>query len=78
MSANLHVIHAEPEGSDAVRVLEELLERAKAGDLSAVAVSVVYRDGPIGSQWSYTPNIGSLLGAIVRAQHCISKALDEQ
>lgn len=69
--AKLHVIDSAPPCEDTVRVLEEMLERAKVGDLSSVAVATVHRDGSVGSIWSEVHNLGCMAGAIARMQYRI-------
>ena len=59
----LSVIEAEPVGADVIDRLEELLEKARAGEISSVAAAVVYRDGSTGSCWSSAPSFGLLIGS---------------
>lgn len=41
MAAELHLIEAANDKAEVVRILESYLERAKAGDLAALAISAV-------------------------------------
>ena len=52
--ADVRVLDAEPLGTDTIAKLGEALEKAKAGQLSSVAIAVVYRDGTCGRSWSPT------------------------
>lgn len=65
----LRAIDAEPLGADVVAKLEEALEAARAGELSSVAIAVVYRDGSTGTSWSKAPSVGLLVGSTARLQH---------
>lgn len=73
----LRCIDAEPIGADVVSKLEQALERAKAGELSSVAVTVVYRDGACGYSWSSAPSISCLVGAVTRMQHALVRLSDD-
>lgn len=68
---NLKVLDAEPVTASTVEKLEEVLELAKDGQLSSVAIACVYRDGSSDSFWSYAPSLSCLVGAIARMQHTI-------
>lgn len=58
------VIEAEPVGADIIVKLKEALEKAEKGELSSVAIAVVYRDGSTGSSWSVAPSLGLQIGAV--------------
>lgn len=73
---NLKVIDAEPVGEDVAAKLQEALEKANAGELSSVAVAVVYRDGTCGSSWSSAPSLSCLIGAVTRLQHSLIRDAD--
>lgn len=60
----LSVINPEPLAENIIPRLEDLLERAKAGELSAFAAAVVYRDGCTGDAYSFLPHTAIMLGAI--------------
>jgi hypothetical protein len=69
--ASLKVLDAEPVGADAVEKLEDALTKAKAGELSSVAIAVVYRDGTSGRAWSAAPSLSCLIGAVARLQSAL-------
>jgi hypothetical protein len=69
--ADVRVLDAEPCGTDTVKKLEEALEKAKAGQLSSVAIAVVYRDGTCGRSWSTAPNLSCIIGSIARLQYAV-------
>jgi hypothetical protein len=73
-NAELRVLDAEPPASDTVAKLEEALERARSGQLSSVAIAVVYRDGTCGQCWSQAPSLSCLIGAVTRMQHALIDA----
>lgn len=64
MSAELRVLTSEPPGEGIVALLEELLERARSGDFSAVAFAYVDRDGASGSGWTHAYSFAALTGAV--------------
>lgn len=76
--AELHAIEPESVSPDLIMTIEELLEKARAGELSSVAVAYVYRDGTIGRGWSTPPCFGALLGAVSRLQHRMNVTKDEE
>lgn len=49
-----------------IESLESVLEQARAGTVSSVAIAIVYRDGKTGQHWSTAPLAGLLAGAIAR------------
>ena len=57
-----------PEAMDAnlVAMLEELLERAKAGNLQSVAVALVRADGNVGTRWAGGSDTIAMAAAIGR------------
>ncbi len=63
-ATKLHAIPLEPLGIDVVEKLEEILEAAKRGEISSVAIACVYRDGMTGSTWSAVPTFSMLIGAL--------------
>lgn len=73
----LSVIEAEAVSPDLVETLEEALAKAKAGELSSVALAVVYRDGCINWAWSTPPSFGLLLGAVNRLAHKLNVSKDD-
>ena len=76
--AGLAVIEPEGVSPDLVSTIEELLAKAKAGELSSVAIAYVYRDGTIGRGWSTPPCFGALLGAVNRLAHRMNVVKDEE
>ena len=77
MKADLRVIEAEPQGKAIIERLEWALAQAKDGNLSSVALAVVYRDGTIDHHWSDAPNSSLLIGACARLQAAIIREIDE-
>ena len=73
---DLHVIPAEPVGTDIIERLEEALSKARAGEVSSVAIALVYRDGCIEGSWSAPPSHGLLLGSVNRLAYRINQVLD--
>lgn len=75
--AELRAITCEPPGLDIVPLLESLIERAKAGELSSVAVAYVSREGVTNQEWSTAPSIGTLIGSVAVLQHRLAERLLE-
>ena len=67
--AELRVLTAEPQGESIVTLLENLLEMARAGELSSLAVAGVYRDGCVLAEWSDVLSLPILIGAAARLEH---------
>lgn len=78
MKPGLTVIPSFEQDADVIERLEEVLERARAGDVSMVAIATVERDGS--SQWcfSYLSNTSTMLGAVERMKHRIIRKTDEE
>lgn len=76
--AQLTAIDAEPLGGEIIERLEEALEKARAGELSSVAVCVVYRDGSTGNSWSTAPSLALLIASAARLQHRLHLAADDR
>jgi hypothetical protein len=74
--AELRTIDAEPVADDVVDTLERALVKARAGELSAVAIAVVYRDGASGSSWSHMHSIPAMIGSVSRLQHKLNMDAD--
>ena len=74
--AALTVIEPEGVSPDLIETLEAVLEKARGGELSSVAIAYVYRDGTIGRTWSTAPSFGTLLGAIGRLAHVLNLRMD--
>ena len=77
MTPQFSVIDAEPLGADVIATLESVLEQARAGQVSSVAVAVVYRDGSTGKTWSGAPSASTLVGAVARLQASLITRFDE-
>ena len=77
MKAELHVLDAEPVGPDIIERLEEVLEVAREGKLSSVAMAFVWRDGTCGHVWSSSPSLSCLVGAVARMQNKLIRFADE-
>ncbi len=67
--AKLRVLEAEPIAEDVIAKLEEALERAKLGELSSVAIAVVYRSGCSGQSWSQCQSLPALIGSVATLNH---------
>lgn len=67
---NLVEIPSDPTPNDeAIRILEETLAVARQGNVSAVALAVVYRDGSTGDAWSKPASLSTLIGAVGVLSH---------
>lgn len=66
--AELTVIEREPISASVIAYLEKLLGEARNGELSAIAVTKVYRDGTTGSGWSDLPALATMVGAVAILQ----------
>lgn len=75
MAAELREITCEPPGEDIVPLLESLIERAKAGELSSLAVAYVNREGCTAQEWSPAPSLATLLGSVAALQHRLIERL---
>ncbi len=64
--AELHSITPEDPAEDVVATLERALATARAGDVSSVAIALVYRDGRAGHCWSRLPSFLAMMGSIDR------------
>jgi hypothetical protein len=65
MTADLEPLDSEPPNTeDVVAKLEEVLAKAKTGEISSCAIAVVYRDGSSGRSWSKAHSITALQGSI--------------
>jgi hypothetical protein len=54
---------------DVIAKLEEALERARAGEIVAIAIAAVLDDGGIAGAWSKCNPCGPLIGAVACLQH---------
>ena len=77
MTAELRAIDAEPIGQSIIPLLEQALEQARNGELSAVSLAKVYRDGCGGHAYSFLHSAGLMVGTIARMQYAIMKDMDE-
>lgn len=75
---DLRVIEAEGVSPDLIPTIQELLDKANAGEISSVAVAYVFRDGSVGRGWSTPPTFATLLGAVVRLVHRMNLVKDEE
>jgi hypothetical protein len=73
---DLRVFEAEPLGTDIIETLEAVLERARAGEFSSIAIAYVYRDGCIGSRSSSAPSRPLLLGSVARLSYLLAQDMD--
>lgn len=64
MAADIRVISCAPEGIGVVELLEQMLERAREGEFSSVALAYVDRDGVTGSGWSKLHGTATMIGAL--------------
>lgn len=73
---DLVAIDPEPAGTDVIATLERAMEKARAGELSSVAVAFVYRDGCTGHVWSLLPSFGTMIGSVARLLHKLNADMD--
>lgn len=76
-SDKLTVLEAEPLGAGIIERLERALEMAKRGELSSIAIALVYRDGCAGSVYSEPPSMTALIGSIARLQYRLMRANED-
>jgi hypothetical protein len=69
VSADLVPLESEPPGADVVAKLEEVLAKAREGEISSCAIAVVYRDGSSGRSWSSAHSLTALTGSIALLLH---------
>lgn len=60
----LDVISSMPVGDCIIDKLNQVIDRARSGELSMVAIATVERDGSPGRVWSFAHNTATILGAI--------------
>jgi hypothetical protein len=63
------VIPSEDVAADAVEVIEEVLARAKAGELSSVSIAWTTREGVAGNTWSAGPHSAAQIGSAAIMLH---------
>lgn len=73
----LRVIEAEPLGENVIERLKEALEKAEAGEVSSIAIALVYRDGSSGRSWSNAPGLSALIGATARLEAALIRDADQ-
>lgn len=73
----LAVIEAEDQAADVIDALERALTKARAGQLSSVAIVYVYRDGTTGHRRSKLPSYPAMMGAVARFMHKLNLDMDE-
>ena len=61
---DLRLVMREPKGRGIIATLQDLLKQARAGEISAVAVAIVYPTGAVGRCWSEVPSPDLMVGAI--------------
>jgi hypothetical protein len=61
--------------ADAIETLERYLERAKAGEITAVAIATINTEGAANYTYSEQVSGVSLLGAVTLLQHDLTAAL---
>ncbi len=71
-TATLIPITCEPPGEDVDRVIEFIRAKAARGELSALTVAYVTREGATGHDYSRLHSVGSMLGALALAQAAIT------
>lgn len=74
--SDLRVIPSFEPDADVVERLEEVLERARTGDISMVAIATVERGGDASWCFSYLSNTSAMLGAIERMKQRIIRKTD--
>lgn len=75
--SKLHALDPEPAAANVIETLEEALEMARNGELSSVAIALVYRDGCSGAIWSFLHSRVAALGSISRLAHKINLEADQ-
>jgi hypothetical protein len=73
----LRVIHSEPQASDVGDILDEVKAVADRGELSAVMVVLIYRDGTTQDSHSTLPSVTMMVGAMERAKHKLIREASE-
>jgi hypothetical protein len=63
-----HDVSPETMDADLIEMLEELLERTKAGSIKSVAVALVREDGNLGTRWAGASSSIPMAAAISRLQ----------
>lgn len=72
MTAEVEVLDSEPPNTDdVVAKLEEALQAARDGKISAVAIAIVYRDGSSGRSWSKRHSETAMIGSVGLLHHAL-------
>lgn len=74
--ADLRSIDAIDKADDVVPTLERALAKAKEGNVSAVAICFVYRDGTTGQSWSYQRLTAMMVGCATILAHKLVEFMD--
>lgn len=75
--AELRKLDAEPLGRGIDGLIDQLREYHEAGQLSGVAVAVVFRDGTTYRGFSDLPNSSTMLGAVERLRYALVRRLED-
>lgn len=70
-------IDPEPVGESVIEALDRVTGKARAGELSSVAIAYVTRDGSVGRTWSELPSVPAMLGSLSRLIHILNAEQDE-
>lgn len=76
--AGLAVIEPEPRGRSVIELLEETLERARNGEISAIAIASVYPDGTGDWAWSELPGRLLMLGSVARMHFALARECEDE
>lgn len=60
----LRAIDPAPPGKEVSEYLDHVREKVRRGNVSAIAVAFVYRDGSTGSGHSALPNTATMVGSV--------------
>lgn len=74
----IHVLKTRPAevNESTVKVLEGILELARAGKIVSVAIATVSDDNCTGRAWSQTDSYGMMLGSITLLSHDYASGID--
>lgn len=78
MTAELRAIDPEPPAEGAEEMLEDMLERVRAGEVSSIAIVYVNRQGGSSWGWSKIPSFATLIGATHTMLHKMTCRFLEQ
>ena len=74
----IHVIKPEPPvHPDVIEMLTEVCQWAADDKISCLGIAVVHRDGSIGTCFSTSPNMATLIGSVERLKYRLLRACDE-